>query len=111
MLCPSAGGTPPPTSPVLPPCGTIGSFACAQIRTTRHRRGRSRAHHQPGGAAIEAARFDEIGFLVARVGDPAARTDHRFDLRERRLDLHDPSPIARFPALIVARTSAITYKG
>src|SRR5580704_6590385 len=34
MLVPSSGGTPPPTRPVFPPCGTIGSLASAQIRTT-----------------------------------------------------------------------------
>ncbi len=34
MLSPSSGGTPPPTSPVLPPCGTIGNLASAQICTT-----------------------------------------------------------------------------
>ena len=34
MLSRSAGGTPPPTSPVLPPCGTIANPAAAQIRTT-----------------------------------------------------------------------------
>ena len=34
MLSRSSGGTPPPTSPVLPPCGTIANPAAAQIRTT-----------------------------------------------------------------------------
>ena len=34
MLRPSSGGTAPPTGPVLPPCGTIGSLPSAQIRTT-----------------------------------------------------------------------------
>ena len=54
----------------------------------RHLRGRSRADDQPGGAAVEAARLDEIGFLVARVGDPAAGTDRCLDPTDRRLDLH-----------------------
>ena len=56
----------------------------------RHLRGRSRADDQPGGTAVEAARLDEIGFLVARVGDPAARTDCRLDPLDGRRDLHAP---------------------
>jgi hypothetical protein len=32
---PDASGVPPPTSPVLPPCGTIGVRAATHARTTR----------------------------------------------------------------------------
>src|SRR5208282_126504 len=56
-----------------------------------HLRGRSRADDQPGRAAVEAARLDEIGLLVARVGDPAARTDRCLDPLDGLRDLHTPS--------------------
>jgi hypothetical protein len=53
-----------------------------------HLLGRGRANDELGGAAIEASCLDEIGFRVARIGDPAARTDCRLDPFERRVDLH-----------------------
>jgi len=43
-----------------------------------HRRdlgGRSRADDEPGGAAVEPPRLDEIGFLLAGIGDPSPGTD------------------------------------
>src|SRR6516165_8646793 len=79
-LCLSSGGTPPPTRPVLPPCGTIGKFRFgANPHHRGHLRGRSRADDQPGGTPVEATRLDEIGLLVARIGDPTARTDRCLD--------------------------------
>jgi hypothetical protein len=73
MLCPSSGGTPPPTSPVLPPCGTIGSPTSAQIRTTAATSAveAGRTTSPGGGAAVEPSRLDEIGFLLAGIGDPS----------------------------------------
>src|SRR6516162_2645176 len=55
-----------------------------------HFGGRGRADDHTGGATVEAPRLDEIRFLFAGIGNPAARTHHCFDLIERRLDLHRP---------------------
>ncbi len=71
----------------------------------RHLRGRGRADDQPGGAAVEAARLDEIGLLVTRVGDPAARTNHRFDPLDCLLDLHDPPSDRELPTKNDPKTS------
>jgi len=41
----------------------------------RDLRRRSRANDEPGGAAVEPPRLDEIGFLLAGIGDPSPGTD------------------------------------
>jgi hypothetical protein len=76
-----------------------------------HLRGRSRADDEPGGTPVEAARLDEIGFLVLRVGDPAARTDRRLDPLDGRRDFH--IPLLRTLAVRtkrMARASALTSR-
>ena len=60
-----------------------------------HRRdllGRCRPNHEPGGAAPEAARLDQVGFLLGRIGDPAPRPDNCLDPFQRRLDFHASAP-------------------
>jgi hypothetical protein len=63
----------------------------ADLYHRRHLRGRGRADDEPSGTAIETARLDEIRLHLTRVGDPAARADHRLDPFERRGDLHKHS--------------------
>ena len=64
--------------------------------------GRRGPYHEPGGTAPEAARLDQVGFLVRRIGDPTAGSDCRLDPIQRRFDLHSPPlnlqpPSKRFP--------------
>ena len=54
----------------------------------RHLGGRSRADDEPGGTPVEAPGLDEKGFLVAGVGDPAARSDRLLDPADGRFDVH-----------------------
>ncbi len=72
---PLASGTPPPTSPVLPPCGTMAAPAAAQARTHgRHLVGRARPHHRQRLAAPALAPVELVGREVA-VGQHLRRAD------------------------------------
>ena len=58
---------------------------------TNHRSdllGRCRPDDEPGGTTPKPPRLDQIGFLLGRIGDPAARSDRRFDLFGGRWNLH-----------------------
>ncbi len=57
----------------------------------RHLLRRGRAHDQPGRAAIEAARLDQIRLLLARVGDPAPGADDLLDPVDCRVAIHNAS--------------------
>jgi hypothetical protein len=56
----------------------------------RDLRGRSWAHDEPGRTAVEAPRLEQIGFLLAGIGNPSSRANRRLDLLDRRLEFHDP---------------------
>jgi uncharacterized membrane protein YeaQ/YmgE (transglycosylase-associated protein family) len=72
MFWPFWGGTPHL-------CGTIGNRLGADPNHRRHLSGRSRANNKYDGAAVEPAGLDEIECLVARLGDPTARSERRPD--------------------------------
>src|SRR5215831_9463314 len=105
MLSPSSEGTPPPTRPVFPPCGTIGSLDLAQIRTTSATSAVDAGrHNEAGRAAPQAPRFRQIGFLFGRIGDPSSGTNCSLDPLERSRDFHDlPFVLKLFLYLIFPR--------
>ena len=82
----SASGIWPPTSPVLPPCGTIGTPGSRASRTTAATSavvpGRTTARAAP---AIEAARLDEIGRGVSGGGEDVPGPDHGGETVKQRV--------------------------
>ena len=59
--------------------GTIASPASTQIRTTAATSAVEAGRTTTCRAAIEPPRLDQIGLLVARIGDPAGGSDRFFD--------------------------------
>src|SRR5271166_4982125 len=58
-----------------------------------HRRdllGRSRPDDEPGGAAPEPPRLDQVRFLLRGIGDPTTGPHRRLDPLQCRLDVHPP---------------------
>ena len=60
----------PPTSPVLPPCGTIAvAVAFGELQDFDHLGDRARPQHQRRLAVEHVAHLDHIGRLRLRIGD------------------------------------------
>lgn len=76
-------GTPPPTKPVLPPCGAT---ATPQLEAPRHHGsgllGGAWADDGRGGTAVPTGPVDAVPRGHARLGDDVPASDHLSKLRQ-----------------------------
>ena len=103
---PLKSGVWPPTSPVLPPCGTMGVRASLQkAATLRDLLGRAWPHQGKRLSLVEFARLDKRAGEERRVGEHVARPDDRLQGGEKgfsfcRVHLEEPphAPFRSWPA-------------
>ena len=66
-------GTPPPTSPVFPPWGTVGPACAHALTTAEHLGGVRRPHDEPRPPDVATGVVALVGGTQLRVGDDGAR--------------------------------------